>query len=675
MPVSSIRSAAKAQRVLKRQKQIEDRTLELIDVSKFLQDMRNAVVNRDFTASREVITEYINAVNQAIGEGMTRSHIWALNDGYAELKAFRQRQEKLNLAASNPFDLAIDVAENRLNMSTDDIQLLASDYTEKASFITGNLARSGEEEARKVIHDVVSENLIGREAEERLEIAMRSAGFGEDVLPGHHIKTIVRDQIQLTYSAASAEFDHLEGVDDMIWGYEYSATGDDRVRPEHEAMDGMRLAKDDPRWQTHRPPNGHNCRCLLIRIFTDEVDEFGPQEPAGTDLNGNPVNPVPDEGWDFNPRNASGAVKPSTDNTVRPDRGTSLTDEPSSPTSKLSAKETAENRTNIPAFVTNGLADNAINRAGNIANDVLSNPAYQTGRIGAYAQIAEADSILSEYFKTGATALLSSYLKKRKSARKDLAKHNQPIYDALKVPKKDRLQIRAKGSALKSPGVNSAVGFLQLYAGNQLIKRGIPTRWNKKLNVNIAADSSMPALSGVNLTVAERRKQNYAKRMKQSHKIQLGSDGADPDVFTAIHELVHSFVHNLDHDEIMAAFLLSNSASRQKLTDFITFNVRGDLAEIGRLDEALLYIDDADLHFKLGRIVGLNRSAFGLNSNLTESSGLLGAEVSAGQLAKLTYGGEILPVAAEAFYIDPAGLWESDPALFRLLLAVLRGEL
>lgn len=40
---------------------------------------------------------------------------------------------------------------------------------------------------------------------------------------------------------------------------QYRTAGDDRVRPEHAAMEGITLPIDDPFWESYYPPNGWNC--------------------------------------------------------------------------------------------------------------------------------------------------------------------------------------------------------------------------------------------------------------------------------------------------------------------------------------------------------------------------------------------------------------------------------
>lgn len=52
----------------------------------------------------------------------------------------------------------------------------------------------------------------------------------------------------------------------------YVTAGDDRVRPEHAAWDGIVKPVNDPFWDTHNPPNGYRCRCITIQLEEGEED-------------------------------------------------------------------------------------------------------------------------------------------------------------------------------------------------------------------------------------------------------------------------------------------------------------------------------------------------------------------------------------------------------------------
>jgi len=55
----------------------------------------------------------------------------------------------------------------------------------------------------------------------------------------------------------------------------YDAVDDDRTRPLHHSWDNKILRFDHPWWQTHYPPNGWLCRCSVIALNKDDLEEMG----------------------------------------------------------------------------------------------------------------------------------------------------------------------------------------------------------------------------------------------------------------------------------------------------------------------------------------------------------------------------------------------------------------
>lgn len=50
------------------------------------------------------------------------------------------------------------------------------------------------------------------------------------------------------------------------YNLQYRTVGDDKVRPEHEALHGVTLPMSDPFWQEFYPPNGWGCRCNVVQV-------------------------------------------------------------------------------------------------------------------------------------------------------------------------------------------------------------------------------------------------------------------------------------------------------------------------------------------------------------------------------------------------------------------------
>ena len=50
------------------------------------------------------------------------------------------------------------------------------------------------------------------------------------------------------------------------YNLQYRTANDDKVRPEHAALNGVTLPPSDPFWEEYYPPNGWNCRCNVVQV-------------------------------------------------------------------------------------------------------------------------------------------------------------------------------------------------------------------------------------------------------------------------------------------------------------------------------------------------------------------------------------------------------------------------
>ena len=55
-------------------------------------------------------------------------------------------------------------------------------------------------------------------------------------------------------------------ADGERYNLQYRTVGDDRVRPEHAALNGVTLPPSDEFWESYYPPNGWRCRCTVVQV-------------------------------------------------------------------------------------------------------------------------------------------------------------------------------------------------------------------------------------------------------------------------------------------------------------------------------------------------------------------------------------------------------------------------
>lgn len=87
------------------------------------------------------------------------------------------------------------------------------------------------------------------------------------------LQTIFRTNLMTAYAAG--EWAQIEDNAQDAPFLMYDAVDDNRTREQHRAWNGLVLRWDDPWWQTHRPPNGYNCRCSVIQLNGEEVEAYG----------------------------------------------------------------------------------------------------------------------------------------------------------------------------------------------------------------------------------------------------------------------------------------------------------------------------------------------------------------------------------------------------------------
>ena len=54
---------------------------------------------------------------------------------------------------------------------------------------------------------------------------------------------------------------------------QYRTAHDDKVRPEHAALDRITLPMSDPFWESYYPPNGWSCRCSVAQVRRGKYEE------------------------------------------------------------------------------------------------------------------------------------------------------------------------------------------------------------------------------------------------------------------------------------------------------------------------------------------------------------------------------------------------------------------
>ena len=71
---------------------------------------------------------------------------------------------------------------------------------------------------------------------------------------------------------SSDQWVDIERDKDVLPLLKYQTVGDNRVRPEHAAWDGIVKPVDDPFWDTRMPKNDWGCRCFVVQLEEGEEE-------------------------------------------------------------------------------------------------------------------------------------------------------------------------------------------------------------------------------------------------------------------------------------------------------------------------------------------------------------------------------------------------------------------
>lgn len=233
-------------------------------------------VNGGADGLRDAVSELESSIAQALLIGLAQAHAAGMGLGIAEaLKARMRADKRRRLAIPEAVQFLID----RAALDEGSAMQVMEQYGNNALNVTTAIGDDAEQAARAAVHSIVSQGLTGGDARRVMSQHLIAAGVlgpglpGQPFIAGRHIETLVRTQTRMAHSAGGRMVDKSPEIADILWGYEYVTVGDDRVRAEHVAMDGMRQPVEWPGWATYTPPNGFNCRCRIVRIFADEIEE------------------------------------------------------------------------------------------------------------------------------------------------------------------------------------------------------------------------------------------------------------------------------------------------------------------------------------------------------------------------------------------------------------------
>lgn len=233
------------------------------------------------------IDEFQSELHDSLLASMTTAYL----QGVVRSKAIAERySRKRGLSLAKSLRRQLDELTNLSRFGKTDLQVLADKLSKQATtrvVDAGSVVRSKVADA---VSEAIKKGESVRTAATRITRAMDASGVTAQ--NPYLSETLYRTSLQESYAAARWQTNQQPEIDDILWGYEYSATLDDRTTDLCSDLDGTRRAKGDAFWSRYMPPNHYNCRSIAVEIFKDETDLA-----AATPV---PKVPLPPEGFQTN---------------------------------------------------------------------------------------------------------------------------------------------------------------------------------------------------------------------------------------------------------------------------------------------------------------------------------------------------------------------------------------
>ena len=222
-------------------------------------------------------TSFINAFQRPLAEGLL----------IANLKARLLIRSMAPKVETIQFSQLTDTVRAYRRLNPTRLVALQRRSVVDAFKILEGISQPAEQAVRDTIAQTIAQGLPTKTAKQELMKTFQRLGIS--ARNHFHLETLVRTHTQLAHSAGMwGELQEPE-IDEILWGFEYSTVGDNRVRDDHDVLDGTTLPKEHSFWDTFFPPNGFNCRCQAIPIFEEEQRRFPSREPiADSTFNFNP---------------------------------------------------------------------------------------------------------------------------------------------------------------------------------------------------------------------------------------------------------------------------------------------------------------------------------------------------------------------------------------------------
>lgn len=175
---------------------------------------------------------------------------------------------------SLPFKEQIAFFRRKLNLPTDgwtDIYKAEHDW----AFVVAGANRDAiVSDFRQAVEKAIADGTTLADFRKDFDAIVATHGWSYN--GGRDWRSRVIYETNLNTSYAAGRFEQLQAA--PLWQYVH-ADWVTSPRHQHLAWDGLVLARDDPWWQAHYPPNGWGCQCSVRGLWPRDLSAMGKQGP------------------------------------------------------------------------------------------------------------------------------------------------------------------------------------------------------------------------------------------------------------------------------------------------------------------------------------------------------------------------------------------------------------
>ena len=210
------------------------------------------VVANDGGDPNRVVSAFSEDLERSILSGMMAAHL----QGRLRSLVVQDVARRGKLSLSRTVDQVQAFLSQRLQLTPLEEKSIEAQYGAAARSAAGDLAASARMAVEKATANAIREQLTTKSAVESIRAALDRQGV--TLQRPYAIETIFRTTMQTAYSAGRWSANEDPAVQEILWGYEYSAVMDDRTTDLCSELDGMRRPKTDEVWRRLWPPNHYN---------------------------------------------------------------------------------------------------------------------------------------------------------------------------------------------------------------------------------------------------------------------------------------------------------------------------------------------------------------------------------------------------------------------------------